>query len=98
MGVGDGCLLCGVNPRRWNDPEALAEDWPYPLDRDLDSLKEVETRVTTDKDGKYVRGGRNDWATRQGCSKPPICLRELHPFTVTHKVHIKCWSKGQKRA
>ena len=34
---------------------------------------------------KYGQGGWNDWGTRQGCSKPPICLRNLSPFTVTYK-------------
>ena len=87
MGVGDGCLLCRVNPRRWNDPEALKEDWPYPLDRTLESLEAVAAVQRTDADGKYTLGGRKNWGTRQGCSKPPICLRDLHPFTVTHKVH-----------
>ena len=87
MGVGDGCLMCRVNPRAWNDPEALKEDWPYELDRDLASLKRIEAGMMTNEAEKYSRGsGRGDWGKHEGCTRPPITLWDINPFTITHKV------------
>ena len=89
MCVGDGCLLCRVNPRKWSDPEALKEDWPYPLDRDLESLKKVEARMRTNDAGKYARtAGRDDWDIREGCTQPCHTCRSIHGHTCTHKVQV----------
>ena len=76
-----------MNPRAWNNPEALKEDWPYKLDRDLASLKRIEAGMMTNEAGKYSRGsGRGDWEKREGCTRPPITLWDMNPFTIMHKV------------
>ena len=53
-------------------PQDLAET----LNVDADNLKYVTT------------GGRGDWETRFGHSGPPITLRPIWAYTVTHKVNI----------
>ena len=43
-------------------------------------------------DGKYVKPqniGRGDWEIRRGCGFPPLTMRFMSPFPVSHKVKRK---------
>ena len=51
--------------------------------------QELAETLDVGADNKYVTtGGRGDWETRFGHSGPPITLRPIWAYTVTHKVII----------
>ena len=89
LGLGDGCGLCEVSPRLWSDVPYILENFPFPVTRDFQSYKEIESQLQVNANGDYVRkGGRADFETRKGASRPPQGVRMTNSFGLTHKVNI----------
>ena len=85
--MGYGCDHCRVKPSDWNDIELVKEQWPYPLDRDMESMERVKARMEVDAKGDYKKKP-NDWDTREGCVRPMTGLRKPDDFQLTHKVSL----------
>ena len=86
-GLGYGCDHCRVNPSEWNDIEKVKAQWPYPLDRNKESMERVRARMSVDANGDYKKK-TNDWDAREGCVRPMAGLRDTDNFPLTHKVSV----------